>query len=249
MSAFFFGPPDRQLFGYFHDGGYSADRAALICPSWGLEYTNAHRTLRVLARRLSESGYHVLQFDYSGTGDSWGDSVDASFERWQEDVTLAVRELQTRSGCSGVVLIGLRLGAYTVAKAAARAVAVEAAVLWDPVIDGATWTAELAAQGAPTYAAGHDVEFGSRLISQHFHEQIAHLDPSIWTALAGMPVLLITTAEATEAERTRELLAITPESEFVHIKDFQPWIEDAAISLGQVPSKVLRTIVDWCDSK
>ena len=74
MNLLFFGSSARQLFGAYHTPPSTvAERGgAVLCPSWGSEYQASHRILRRLATRLSESGYHVLRFDYYGTGDSAG---------------------------------------------------------------------------------------------------------------------------------------------------------------------------------
>lgn len=248
MSGFFFGQPQRQLFGYFHDGGYGADRAALLCPPWGIEYENSHRALRLLAQRLSEAGYHVLRFDYSGTGDSWGETTDADLDRWQEDVATAIRELQTRSGCMDVTLIGLRLGAYVAATAAGRRAPVASLVLWDPVSDGGVWAEELASRCAPERGLGDGYEYGNRLISRRFHEQLSRLDRSVWSHVGDVPVLLIATGDRSPGETTDPLLQTGGRAEVVHIDDPTPWLEEVSIWQGMLPTRVLRRIVEWCET-
>jgi hypothetical protein len=119
----------------------------VLCYPVGGEYLRAHRAFRQLTNLLVRSGVHVLRFDYSGTGDSAGDPLDATLDRWTADVGTAVEELRDSAGIASVSLAGLRLGAV-LALGAARAAASDAAnaagaplrvdrvALWDPVADG-----------------------------------------------------------------------------------------------------------------
>jgi pimeloyl-ACP methyl ester carboxylesterase len=132
------GTTQRRLFA-IHDPpatGARRVRAAVICNPAGAELAYAHRTLRHLALRLSRRGFHVVRFDYFGTGDSGGDDADASVQGMLDDTALAIEAAQEASSARQVTLIGLRMGAVIAAQAAARHPRdVEAVVLWDPVDD------------------------------------------------------------------------------------------------------------------
>src|SRR5690242_21844126 len=76
MTAFHFGSRERRLFGYYEPAPASARKvqAALLCHPMGNEQVFAYRSMRQLAARLVRAGFHVLRFDYFGTGDSYGDT-------------------------------------------------------------------------------------------------------------------------------------------------------------------------------
>jgi amino acid adenylation domain-containing protein len=142
-----FGGRGRELLGLYQRPSGDQDRreCCLLCNPFGQEAVRSHRAYRVLADRLARSGFHVLRFDYSGTGDSGGEDEDGTLERWTGDILLANDELMRRSGCSRGAWLGLRLGATLAALASARAAAVPRRLaLWDPVVDGAAYLAELA---------------------------------------------------------------------------------------------------------
>jgi len=244
VSAFYFGPAGRQLYGYFHDGGYTATGATLICSAWGSEYQNSHRTMRVLARQLAERGHHVLRFDYSGAGDSWGETTDADLERWHADTMLAARELRTLSGSDRVTLVGLRLGAYIAASAAATLPGVDGILLWDPVIDGSLWVREVSGAGPQAVSPDGVVEFGRLPVSTRFHEQVSNLASLDLDVLARQRTLVLTSydSEMTTATNDRFSDAGIPVE---HISDITPWIGDLAIDHGQLPTRVLRRVLDW----
>ena len=130
MNPFFFGDSARPLFGFHHPPSGLPPRrwGVVICNPFGQECLRAHRSLREIAARLSKNGFHVLRFDYQGTGDS-----------------AAMAEIREASGLAGVALVGLRLGATLATLAARRAGGVEAIVLWDPVLDGAAYLGEVRA--------------------------------------------------------------------------------------------------------
>ena len=76
-TPLWFGPGDRQLFGWMH---LPADRVVhggvVLCQPFGIEAICAYFTYRLLAERLADRGLAVLRFDYDGTGDSCGGETD-----------------------------------------------------------------------------------------------------------------------------------------------------------------------------
>jgi len=144
-----FGDPLRPLAGALHvpSGRRLRPDAVVICPPIAQEQIRAHRALRQVGDALAAEGCHVLRFDWSGTGDSWGDLTrDVGVERWLEDVALAVDEVRHAANLRRVTLVGVRLGASLAALAAPRCGA-RTVVLWDSVLDGARYLADLVRLG------------------------------------------------------------------------------------------------------
>jgi pimeloyl-ACP methyl ester carboxylesterase len=96
--------------------------------------------LRKLASTLAHDGFHVLRFDYYGTGDSSGGPRDGSLSEWCQNIVTAAADLKECSGVTKVSLLGLRLGATL---AALTPMDVTNLVLWDPVVDGRKYLDEL----------------------------------------------------------------------------------------------------------
>lgn len=145
MKPFFFGSSERQLFGAFHEAAEDAARreaAVLLCYPWLAEYNMTHWAFRKLAASLARDGFPTLRFDYGGTGDSMGATETADVGQWAGDVVSAGKELLELSGLGRLVLVGKGLGA-TLACEASRALPVRDLVLWDPVVDGGDYLAEL----------------------------------------------------------------------------------------------------------
>lgn len=138
MHSHYFGTTERALWCAYHEpcGGRVRDAAVLLCPPIGHEYLRTHWLWRQLALRLSSVGFHVLRFDYSGTGDSWGGVRDVSLATWLDDVHMAADELRDESAARRVSLVGLRFGATLATLAIGQRVECEQLVLCDPVVGG-----------------------------------------------------------------------------------------------------------------
>jgi alpha/beta superfamily hydrolase len=92
--------------------------------------------MRNLSSRLSKAGFHVLRFDYYGTGDSSGSNDEGSPQRWCENIEAAMVELQEMTGAARMSLIGLRFGANLAARVATRPLtAIDCLALWEPLAD------------------------------------------------------------------------------------------------------------------
>lgn len=148
MNPIFFGTAPTVLFGVYHPPKAAQARAmgVVLCNPFGQEYMRAHRAFRQMALLLSKAGFHVLRFDYHGTGDSSGDEEDVRLDQWVEDAGVAADELKATAEVSRVVFVGLRLGAAVATLAAAGRDDVAQVVLWDPVVLGADYLAEITAE-------------------------------------------------------------------------------------------------------
>ena len=113
MNPFFFGSSEERLLGVHHPprGRVPREVGVLLCYPLGQEYMRAHRAFRQLAMLLARRGFHVLRFDWFGTGDSAGAGEEGSIARWLEDARTAIDELKDTAGVTRVSLVGLRLGA------------------------------------------------------------------------------------------------------------------------------------------
>jgi pimeloyl-ACP methyl ester carboxylesterase len=145
MKPAYFGSSARPLFGIHEPPRATTPRstAVLLCYPGVQEYNMAHWAFRRLSSTLAREGFHVLRFDWSGTGDSWGHTADGHMDQWVEDVSSAIQELREASGADTVAIVGLRLGAAIASMACAETTVVEDLVLWEPVIHGPHYIAEL----------------------------------------------------------------------------------------------------------
>lgn len=146
MIPSFFGPSQRQLFGMYRPpAGSDRERGVVLCPPLGHEFEFAHWPLRKLTTHLARDGMHVLRFDYTGTGDSAGETESGSPAVWKTDIEIAIEELVELSGLRRISLVGLRLGAALALQVASSMRQVDRVVLWEPVLRGVDYCRELEA--------------------------------------------------------------------------------------------------------
>jgi uncharacterized protein len=126
--------------------------ACVMSHPFGEEKLWAHRIFVVFARALAQRGIPVLRFDYTGAGDSAGDTAQAGVDIYLEDLASAVDALAARTPrVERIGLVGLRFGASLAALFVERAraagthakVTQAPLVLWDPVLDGESYLQEL----------------------------------------------------------------------------------------------------------
>lgn len=253
-----FGHAAKPLFGALHQPRrLSAPPAAvLLCNPFGEEAARSHRIYRVLATQLVRRGYPALRFDYAGTGDSLGDATEATVDRWLDDVVTAARELSSATGAKRLVAVGLALGGTLAALATTRrALALEHALLWDPVVDGGAYLRELGVghraymreeMGAayvdrlPVAPDGTPREALGMPITPALGEGIA----AIALAEAGVVakhVTIVTTTALGEPERA--LRARLSSATWIETATKVPWNSDAALNDAVVPMDILQALI------
>ena len=145
MEPFFFGDSKQPLYGVYHPPQANAvkNQGVVLCYPFGQEYMRSHRAMRQLAMLLNKQGYHVLRFDYRGTGDSGGDVEDMVPADWIADTRAAVQELRDMADLKAISLVALRMGSLIATSACQELEDIEHLVLWDPVLSGTSYIAEL----------------------------------------------------------------------------------------------------------
>jgi len=109
--------------------------AVVHVPAFAEEMNKSRRLVALQARAWAEQGWTVLVPDLRGCGDSSGDSGDASWDDWLEDVRRAF-DWARAQGDGPVWLWGLRHGALLATAAAARFELACELYLWQPVANG-----------------------------------------------------------------------------------------------------------------
>lgn len=256
MSIEYFGG-GRRLLGALHQPQRLRPRstAVLLCNPFGEEASRSHRVYRVLATQLERAGYTALRFDYSGTGDSLGESADATVDAWIADIGAAAERLLAVSGAARLALIGLRFGATLAMLAGARgAVRPRHLVMWDPIVDGSGMLRELGVQhraymqeelpgspdrlpvrgdGTPREALGAPI--GDALAAQLGAIDLAAVAPNAEQAT------VITTRPAPELERLRPRLPA--QTRWLELTASAAWNSDAALNAMTVPMDIVQALV------
>jgi pimeloyl-ACP methyl ester carboxylesterase len=146
VEPLFFGSATSRLFGVHHPPlvRRRCDIGVVLCSPAVQEYNRTHWAFRKLACLLARQGFHVLRFDYYGSGDSAGEPDQASVARWCLDIREACEELKELAETRRVSLVGFRLGAALAALATTtNGLEVRDLVLWEPAVRGSDHVREL----------------------------------------------------------------------------------------------------------
>lgn len=255
MDVFFFGPPSSQLLGIYHPASSERDRyqGIVMCHPFGQEYMRAHRAYRQLANTLAGKGYHVLRFDYRGTGDSAGELEDVTAADWLEDIGFAIQELKDMSGVHSVSLLGLRLGALLAGVAAVDRRDLSSLVVWDPVVSGRSYTSELLGRVKRVSPYKRQSNFVDRQGNLHFNG--FHLSPALQSSLgeldlreivpAAEQILQIASHETGEFDTLTEKWGERKGFEYRHTPAEHDWNYVDHVGGILLPQPVLREISGW----
>ncbi len=143
MEPFYFESRDIELLGIYHPAAdQNSRRGMVICPPLLTDLSRSYQSIRVLAEKCAEAGYHVLRFDYSGTSDSFGEWANAGPRNWVKDIGKAAEELSEISGAESMTLLGIRFGGLLALHAAAE-INPQSLILWDPISDGRSYRSSL----------------------------------------------------------------------------------------------------------
>lgn len=165
----------------------------VIVPPHGLEALAAAKSLRLLAEALAAHGHAALRFDLPGTGDSLGADTDPDrLDAWTDSIAGAARQLSAHAGVTGIVLVGLRLGALLAARAAPAVAELAGLVLLDPVMRGRGY--------------GRELMITARAVAEG-----ARLDPEATSTPAGLSIGgLLTSASTLDALKSLDLAKLPP---------------------------------------
>jgi alpha-beta hydrolase superfamily lysophospholipase len=144
----YFGTSERPLFGWLHraDGGNERRVGVVLCTPSGYESICTHRSYRRFAESAAERGFSALRFDYDGTGDSAGRSLDSDrVAQWLLSIGAAIDTLKAATGVEKVCLFGVRVGASLAALAAQGRTDVHAMIAFAPVIKVSSYLREIRA--------------------------------------------------------------------------------------------------------
>lgn len=248
MTGLFLGTASQQLYAYYHEPLRAERGQVLLCQPWGPEYEFAHRSVRFLARRLANDGWHVLRFDYRGTGDSWGDTKAGTLDGWMEDVIQVAEEFGVITAHNELSLVGLRLGATLAARAARHIRGLGKCVLWDPIVDGPRWMEELrtVVPSPPSASApGPGVELGGRTVTRSLLSQLSGVLPeTVQPPDARTLVLSTQSIESLPGDSFFD----GPNVLFERLPQPSPWLETTALGTGQIPIEAVARIVEWMNA-
>jgi exosortase A-associated hydrolase 1/exosortase A-associated hydrolase 2 len=110
----------------------------LVAPPFAEEMNRCRSMISLQAQTLARIGIGTLVVDPYGTGESDGDSSEATWQIWRDDLIRGVEWLRRHAnGCRA--LWGVRLGAIMASEIAELDPGIERLLYWQPVVEGKTF--------------------------------------------------------------------------------------------------------------
>jgi pimeloyl-ACP methyl ester carboxylesterase len=240
VNPFFFGPSGRPLFGVFTHGkgGERPPWSVLLCYPAGAEYMRAHRAFRQLNTMLNRAGANVLRFDYSCTGDSAGNSVEASVQNWLDDIDWAMDELKDTAMADSITVVGLRMGATLASLATGKRDDVDHLVLWDPVVSGTEYLDQAVGPVRPTTVVGVE----GFPMTPALCREIDALDLRRPGGLPERPA--VTILVSSDDETYRALVRACPAATLEIVPSSGDWSRADPFGDALIPQNIIQAIVD-----
>jgi uncharacterized protein len=255
-EPFYFGAPDKQLFGCGHASasGLIRDCGVVLCYPMGQEYIRAHRAFLQLADRLSGHGFPVVRFDYHGCGDSAGACEEGRVAQWRADIYTAIEEIRKRYGVAKVCLVGLRLGGSLAMAAAAERGEIDALVLWNPIVCGRAYRDELNTMQqemlrfsyvtrAPRVAGPTPVEILGFPLARETWDELGAIDLLATPTAPARRVLLLESDRERGTGLQEHLSGLGAEVDYQYLPSPKVWVEEP--NRGLVPHQLLQAIIAW----
>ena len=117
-------------------------QAVILVPPFAEELSRSKRMYVLCARLLANSGFHVICFDYSGTGDSSGEWGEFKYVDWVNDIKTVYQ--YAKNYAEQVNFIALRFGALILADTIIQErLTINKCIFWDPIEKGELLTRQL----------------------------------------------------------------------------------------------------------
>jgi pimeloyl-ACP methyl ester carboxylesterase len=259
IQPFYFGAPEKPLFGCYHapNPDHPRECGIVFCHSMGEEYIRFHRTARQLAFRLSNIGFPVLRFDYYGCGDSGGDHQQWRIDQWLADTTRAVDEMKQRTHAVKVCLIGLRLGGSLSLMSAGQRNVIDGIVLWDAVVNGRDYVAEMIDSHENMLRVAHVIprplesdEKQTEILGFPLSNALlSDLESVDLMTVLKKPANNILIIESNEKAGQRGLLghlrSLNVSVEYLHRPHPRLWVWKEDFGQALAPQQILRSVVSW----
>ncbi|MFK7993866.1 MAG: amino acid adenylation domain-containing protein [Granulosicoccus sp.] len=144
VTTFFINTHQRQVYSVMQSPSPANANGVgvLLVPSLGNEQRRCQRPFRGMMQTLARDGFHLLRFDWQGTGNSSGCCSELrDLSLWQGDLQAAGERLSET--VDEIHLVSVRVGALLSAMCSLDNLPFTASYHWDPALSGAAWLNEM----------------------------------------------------------------------------------------------------------
>lgn len=228
VETFFINTRQRQLYGVTQAPSPDNDNGTgiLLVPPLGNEQRRCQRPFRTMMQQIAREGFHLMRFDWRGTGNSSGNSSSIDeLALWEEDLQDAATHLS--QSVNSIHIISVRMGAMITARLNLQSLPVAGYHLWDPVFQGSQWLKEMQQLQQGICTDTYRFLFKRKALTNAFHEFAGlSINPLLYRQLQNInlanalssnppavPVHLLTTGNCTHLDKLPEHIDIHTDCE------------------------------------
>jgi len=204
-----------------------------------------------------KAGFHVLRFDYYGSGDSAGSRLDGDVSQWKSDIYATINEIKTRGNIDRVGMVGFRVGATMSMLAALEIGNIYSIVLIDPIFDGDAYVEELKMLHKDMLHYAHVKEKYSEQdqditellgfpYSSNMINDFINLKPPTDEKMPAERMLIIESHIKYKQRNLKNYLEITG-ADVSYLQMHEPslwvWVEDFTRTI--VPNDLIKNVIEW----
>jgi hypothetical protein len=174
---------DQQINGILHSpAGYDAPRPA-VAFFHGFTGTKVepHRIFVKTARELAAIGFHVLRFDFRGSGDSAGDFSEMTVGGEVSDAIKSIDVLTAMQGVDHerIGILGLSMGGCVAAFVSGQDDRVKSTVMWAPLSDDPPDRKQEILERAKNTPTPEEIaQLNPNIVGKAFYEELTKISPS-----------------------------------------------------------------------
>ena len=201
----------------------------------------------MLSDQLSEKGFHILRFDYRGTGNSALDLEQISADEWLEDINEAISELRDISGVKKVSLLGLRLGALLATKVASNAeLPIQRLITWDAVMGGQDYLNEMI-NHSEQQSLEPPLHLNGFCMESRFIERLKPMALQPMLGSLNTTILFCVSHDSENYRAIEEKLEPNPKHHFLKTPAPYDWNYIDNVGGILLPLPIMHAIVDWLE--
>lgn len=222
--------------------------AIIIIGPIGPEYMPCHRSIKLLADKLSLIGFHCIRYDPVGMGNSSGNLEDPGlWGKWVNTPRQFENYLKNKCQLNDVILIGLRSGCLILSEALKNTHA-HSATFWHPVLRGSSFIRGIQLLDSVLYenleTDNNTLEGGGYPFTEELQNDIKNVSLTKNDYPSLKDALIISDKESGNTSKLADrLIPLNIKTESVYLSGLPELIKQ--VTLSKIPHSNLNFIVDW----
>jgi len=243
---------ENEIFYWLHTPQQNIKNTAVIfIGPIGPEYMPCHRSIKLLADNLTQSGFYTIRYDPIAMGNSSGQLSDSNiWDKWIHTPKQFTDFLKTTFNINKVILIGLRSGCLVLSESL-KEIPAHHAIFWHPISRGSAFIRGIQLLDSVLYESGQistnsTLEGGGYPFYEELQNNIKPINLTTQDYTQLNSVLIINDQQSSHNLKLADnLTAANVNTDSVYLNGLDDMIKQ--VTLSKIPYSNLDFIQDWLD--